>query len=41
MPHIIESTLESSVLDWLQAFGYQTGFAPELAPGTAIESAIV
>jgi type I restriction enzyme R subunit len=34
MPHIIESTLESSVLDWLLALGYHTGFAPELAPGT-------
>ena len=26
-----ESTLESSVLDWLQALSYQTGFAPEMA----------
>jgi type I restriction enzyme R subunit len=30
-----ESTLESSALEWLQDLGYQTGFAPELAPGTA------
>jgi type I restriction enzyme R subunit len=29
-----ESTLESSALDWLQDLGYQTSFAPELAPGT-------
>ncbi len=35
MPKTSESTLESSVLDWLQSLGYQTGFAPELAPGTA------
>jgi len=34
MPKTTEFTLESSVLDWLQALGYQTGFAPELAPGT-------
>ena len=35
MSKTTESTLESSVLDWLQALGYQTGFAPELAPGSA------
>jgi len=34
-PKTTESTLESSVLDWLQDLGYQTGFAPEMAPGTA------
>jgi type I restriction enzyme R subunit len=34
MPKTTENTLEQTVLAWLGELGYQTGFGPDLAPGT-------
>jgi type I restriction enzyme, R subunit len=34
MPKTTEKTLEQTALTWLSELGYQTGFAPDFAPGT-------